>query len=428
MIKKYTVFILIFLVIAIFFIVVHNYTIGIISVIATLPLIVLQYKHLSDNLREATSQIKYLRNGKQNNNYIIRKGDDFADIKEQLNNLSDEIFPMIKNRKDIADQIKNIIDLMDSPVILLDHDGRIVLYNRASEIFMRTSCNNCFYYELLKNTILLNTVEHCLNANPGNYEFKTEGKIYQINSFRNVYIAGKKLIFCVFNDITLLRKKDNLEREFISAVSHELKTPLSVILGMSEILNEEEISDKERKKYIKSVMKNAERMNELIKKLLILIEIRASKKINKDRINLKECTETVLENERSYAKNKNITIKTDLKDVWIPGDKFLLTEMIRNIVNNAIRYTDKGYVAIKVSKNSFATVTIRDSGIGIDSEILPHLFEPFYRGDNSRTRASGGTGLGLTIAKRIATLHSGNITVKSSIGEGTKFTIQFPMP
>ncbi len=427
MIKKDIVFTLICLVAGASFLAAHIYVLGIFLIFLAVLIILLCYKQLIVSLKDITFHISNLRNQKSENRYVLRKDDAFINVKKQLNEFSDEIFPILQNRKSVVTRIKNIIDLMESPVILLSYEGRIILYNKAAEIFMRTGCSGCFYYEVLKNIVLLDAIKHCLDTDLHNNEIKIGENIYQMSSFRDVYDTGKKLIFCVFNDVTLFRKKDKLEREFISAVSHELKTPLSVIIGMSEIINDEEVADKERKKYIKSIMKNAERMNKLVEKLLILTEIRASNKINRSKVNLKKCVETVLENERLYAENKGIAIKTDLKDAWVSGDAFLLVEMIRNIVSNAIRYTDIGSIKITVNNDLFATVNIKDTGRGIDKELLPHIFEPFYRSGYSRNRTSGGSGLGLTIAKRIANLHKGNITVKSSVGTGSEFTIQIPL-
>ncbi len=424
--KKYIYFVLSLLVLSLVFIVLRFYFFSVIGILICVIILIIAYKRFICNAKELEFHLKNAMSKNQFGKFILQKDDELVFVKEQLNNLFEIIEPLILNGKDVVNRVRDIINVINSPILLLDSKGRIVLYNKASEIFMRGKCNDCSYFEALKNMSLIDIVGHCINSNVNNRDVKIEESIYRVNSFQKADLAGEKLIFCIFTDITLLKKKNNLEREFISSVSHELKTPLSVISGAVDIISEKDVLPEERMKFVRIIKDNSERMNNLIKKLLILTEIRSTEKIKKKRVNLKNCVESILRTELDRAKQKSIFVKTNLEDVWVMGNEFLLLEMIRNIADNAIKYTDKGMVEIIVIRDSFAIITIRDSGPGISKELLPHIFEPFYRADKSRARISGGTGLGLTIARRIALLHKGNITVKSSVGKGTEFTIQLP--
>ncbi len=358
--------------------------------------------------------------------FTLNEGEETLFLKEQLNNLFDFIMPFLKSKNEAEEWVKELIDIIESPVIVADQSGKILLFNRAAEIFMRRKCKNCFYYEALNSMDLIDVVGKCINNTLSQKEVKILGKFYRVNSFEKKKPNGETLIACSFFDITLYREKDIFEREFISAVSHELKTPLAAIVGASEAL-EEENDEANRKKFVRMIKSNAERMNNLVKNLLILSEIRIKGKRKFKRVNLKECVLAVTEASKDTAKNRNVSLKKYLKDVWVLGNEFLLTEMVRNIVSNAVKYSEGGEVQISLIKDSFAEIIVKDSGPGISEEALPHIFEPFYRADSSRSRSSGGTGLGLTIAKRIAVMHGGNITVKSILGKGSEFIIQLPL-
>ncbi len=374
----------------------------------------------------ALSVKKFVRD-KRFEKFVLDESDVFSRLKEQINNLIEITEPLIKTKESALEQIKKITDVMDFPVFLLSSSGRILLYNNASEIFVRKGCDNCFYYEVFKSVSLSDIVGKCLNKDIKGEEFRIFGRIYSVNSFGNISLTGERSVLCMFEDVTAEKTKEKLEREFISAVSHELKTPLSVIEGAADILADKSLSSGERHKFVSLIGENARRMNSLVRNLLILTEIRSDKKFKKERINLREITEYVLKEESPSIKEKKLCVETHFEDVEIIGNKFLLTEMVRNIFDNAVKYTEIGKITFTLSfENSFAKIVVKDTGPGMSEEILSHIFEPFYREDVSRTRSTGGTGLGLTIAKRVANLHGGNVTVKSVIDKGTEFVIQIP--
>ncbi len=360
--------------------------------------------------------------------FVLDGKDYFVVLKEYINNLYEITAPLLKMKKSALGQIRKIVDVMDFPVILLSYNGKIILYNKSAEIFLRKGCDTCFYFEVVKDIRLSDVIGRCLNTNVNNEEFGIFGRIYKITNFRNLTLTGEELVLCMFEDVTSERERERFEREFVSAVSHELKTPLSVISASSEIILDETVSVKEKRKFATLIKENAERMNDLVKKLLILTEIRSEKRFKKERINLKTVTESVLKEKSREIKKKNIVLKKELEDAEILGNSFLLSEMLGNILDNAIKYTDNGSITVLIKKeNAFAIILIKDTGTGIKKEALSHIFEPFYREDTSRARVTGGTGLGLTIAKRVANLHKGNITVRSEPGKGTEFVIQIPV-
>ncbi len=400
----------------------------VITLVLFFALLLTCFFKMKREIRGIASSVKNFVKNKKFERFVLDERDIFSELKEQINNLFEITEPLMRTKEDALKPIKKIADVMEFPVFLLSGSGKILLSNNASEIFIRKGCDNCFYYEVLKTVSLVDIVGKCLNEDLKNREFKVFGRIYRVNSFGNLGLTSEKSVLCMFEDITSEKTKDELERGFISAVSHELKTPLSVIKSAADILADESVNGEEKEKFIRLIKENALRMDTLVKKLLILAEIRSDKKFKKERINLREVAELVLKEEIPFTKGKKLCIENSFEDVEIIGNRFLITEMMRNVLDNAVKYTDEGKITFLVTfENSFAKIVIKDTGPGMSEDISSHIFEPFYREDVSRTRSTGGTGLGLTIARRVANLHGGNITVKSTPGEGTKFVIQIPV-
>ena len=427
MMKFYFILFVVFNVFSSIFAFTGHFFLFVIAMLFVLGVGIFCYAKFRKEIQAIAFHLKNSLESKQLKKFVLYERDDFAVLKGLINNLFETMQPLLYIKNSALNQIKKIIDVMDFPVILLSYSGKIVLYNKSAEFFLRIRCDNCFYFEVVKNQILSNVIGKCLNADIKGEEFGVSGRVFRVSNFRDLALTGEKLVLCLFEDVTSEREKEKFEREFISAVSHELKTPLSVINSSADIFLDTSVSEAEKLKFAELLKQNAERMNDLVKKLLVLTEIRSGKRFKKERINMKEIAELVSQSLRGKIREKRLLFEECYEDVEVVGNRFLLIEMLNNVLHNAVKYTDKGKVVFSVSKeNSFAVVRIRDTGRGMKENTLLHIFEPFYREDFSRARLSGGTGLGLTIAKRVAHLHGGNITVKSKLGEGTEFLIQIP--
>jgi signal transduction histidine kinase len=225
-----------------------------------------------------------------------------------------------------------------------------------------------------------------------------------------------------------IKEVDQLKDKFISMASHELRTPLTAIKGFVETA-EDEVSP-EGKRYLGIIKRHTERLINIVEDLLQLSSLEEkSIKLEMSRINLKEILDNTLKVFETKAKQKNITITVEVQDNLQPinADHFRIEQMLINLIDNALKYTEKGKITVSLHQESKqTTVMVSDTGIGIAKEHIPYIFERFYVADKSRSRKLGGTGLGLSIVKHIVLLHKGTIQVESELNNGTRFTIALP--
>lgn len=234
-----------------------------------------------------------------------------------------------------------------------------------------------------------------------------------------------------FNEMIIrLEKSVNQIRQFSGDVSHELRTPLTIIRGEVEVLLRK---DRKRDEYVatlNSVLEESLRMEKIINDLLFLSRVDAVDKTSlREVVHLDEVMSEVLESRGQSLKNKKLHISLDtIGSPRVKGSRDLLERMAANLLDNAVRYTPEGgSVQISIKETSESTrMEVTDSGIGIPEESLPQIFERFFVVDRSRSRETGGSGLGLSIVKWIADSHGARIDVSSQLGRGTTFIIDFP--
>lgn len=240
--------------------------------------------------------------------------------------------------------------------------------------------------------------------------------------------ANQKLLIC--RDITQLEKNDSIKRDFIANVSHELKTPLTVIVGFLETLSDmkNEFNEKTRP-YLQMMLEQSDRMRRLVEDLLKLSSIESNAApAMKEEINMSQLFKD-LKKDSALLSNKEHKITMSIrKDISLLGYEKEIYSAFFNLIINAVRYTKKGG-SINVlwgMKNQRPYFEVQDSGIGIDEKLIPRLTERFFRIDADRNRKSGGTGLGLSIVKHVCIRHEAQIEITSQMGKGSQFRIVFP--
>ncbi len=236
----------------------------------------------------------------------------------------------------------------------------------------------------------------------------------------------------VFTDITRIHQLENIRKEFVSNVSHELKTPITSIKGYVETLNNV-VSDVEHKSFLNIIENNTNRLNTIIDDLLLLSRVEENK--NKNKIKFIDCQfskvieDSISDCEKMILDNQiKIKVKCD-PNIILKQNPRLMQEALLNLISNSIKYSDVGstmFIDCNLNGKKIE-LTIKDEGIGIDKKHFDRLFERFYRVSESRARDKGGTGLGLAIVKHIVEMHSGEIYVDSIVDIGTTFTIVFSL-
>ena len=233
-----------------------------------------------------------------------------------------------------------------------------------------------------------------------------------------------------FNDMMgRLERSFDAERRFTSDASHELRTPVTVILAECEMAEKMPEDTEAVQESVTEIHKQARKMSELIGKLLAYTRLeQGTRRIDREELDLSGLVEDVCEEQRTVAA-RNIRIECETShDVLVNGDVALLISLVQNLVTNAVKYgKDGGHVWVKVySEGSKACVSVRDDGIGIGEEDLACIWNRFYQADRSRSDESRGIGLGLSLAQQIARLHGGRITASSRPGEGSEFIFSMP--
>jgi two-component system phosphate regulon sensor histidine kinase PhoR len=231
-------------------------------------------------------------------------------------------------------------------------------------------------------------------------------------------------------DITSIRKLEQIRTDFVSNVTHELKTPLTSIRGFIETLRSGAVNDKAvADRFLEIIDIEAERLYVLINDILQLSEIENKQKdINIGRHNLNSIVDETLSILQGVADKKNISLTSEIdKDLSIVANRDRIKQMLINLIENGIKYTlENGSVHVYAAKKAGKVlISVKDTGIGIPQEHLSRIFERFYRVDKGRSRNMGGTGLGLSIVKHIVNLYNGDIKVISTPGTGTEFIIRF---
>ena len=356
-------------------------------------------------------------------------------LSKSLNNTAEKIDNRIKGSLQRRRERVAVLASMSEAVLAIDLNGHIIILNTSgSKLFDLDDKKSIgeSIFGLIRNSDLLNFFENVLNES---------NLLEQEITFNNKTIRGKgsKLLdsnndiigaVIVFNDITKIKKLENIRREFVANVSHELKTPVTTIKGYVETI-ENITKDIEQKKFLKIISNHTNRLNSIIDDLLLLSKIEEKEDVlNLDLKDekLKPVLELAKENCNGFLNEKNIKVKINCLDtISIKQNHRLLQEAIFNILNNSIKYSsENSLITIDVINNKDSIeIKITDQGIGIDKKHLNRLFERFYRVDESRSRDVGGTGLGLSIVKHIIQMHNGKIKVDSVIDKGTTFTIIF---
>jgi len=230
-----------------------------------------------------------------------------------------------------------------------------------------------------------------------------------------------------------LQNVDRSRKEFVSNVSHELKTPLSSIKVLTEsLLLQSSAPEEVYREFLQDINSEIDRMNNIVNDLLTLVRLEEKEKaLNLSTFDLNELIEAILKRLGPLAEERRIAmdLDSDEESLEVEADETKLTLAISNLIQNAIKYNkDEGSVTVYLKKDlHFAYITVEDTGIGIEPEHYDKLFDRFYRVDKARDRQTGGSGLGLSIVRQIVTLHDGEITVDSVPGSGSRFTIRLPL-
>jgi len=328
-----------------------------------------------------------------------------------------------------------ILDNIREAILLIDEEGRILFFNEQFKKFfaVKKSEKNStlFLKDVIKDEGFYGIVKDVFSKGEEvRAEFEVSFPESRILSVTGKLVVlplknqDKKTALFSFYNITRLKRLEQMKTDFVAAVSHEIKTPITAIKGFAETLLEGALNDeKNATKFLQIIKKHSERLNSLVEDLLILSAIELGElKIKKAKINLVEVIDTVITTLEEKAKKKGLYLRKEFVGNDRPiilADRDKLIQILINLVDNGIKFTEKGGVTIRYEE-AVPCIRVIDTGIGIPKEHLPRLGERFYRVDKARSRELGGTGLGLAIVKHFVKAHGWQMTIESEVGKGTE--------
>ncbi|GEM00649.1 two-component system, OmpR family, phosphate regulon sensor histidine kinase PhoR [Halolactibacillus halophilus] len=376
-------------------------------------------------------------------NYKVRVHEDFhADtgrLQGAINELARHLQDLNRQEKMHARQLNSVIENMASGVMLIDQQGYVHLVNkRFVDLFglTRERYTDSLYYDVLDQNQIDETVQEVfLYEQPIKNEITLTKDLttYYLEVIGAPYFNQKHDLrgaVLVFHDVTEFKRLEQIRKDFVANVSHELRTPITSIKGFAETMLEDELDKELEQRFLSIIYKESHRLQLLIQDLLDLSKLeKVDFHLNYQVIQLDGLIRESVEMAKVQAKAKgmDLTIAGE-EGLELSADYDRLKQVILNLIYNAINYSPNGGEVTIAAYNSsgYVKIEVSDNGMGIATEVLPRIFERFYRVDKARSRNTGGTGLGLSITKHIVEAHHGQIFVDSVVDEGSTFTIMLP--
>ena len=415
------------------------------TVIALLVTIVLGYLmagSITVPINQFTMKALKMAKGDFRQRVTVKSDDEIGQLGSMFNYLTEKLDTTLLEISSEKSKLNAIIKHMEDGLVAIDGKGQIIHYNpsflsmlnlrekdltdKSYDKIIDDYSKDLEYGAILQKSIS-NSSENIIFENNKKRILKASPALFRDEAGR---ISGA---IVVFQDITESQRLEDMRREFVANVSHELKTPITTIKSYSETLLCGALEDKELSKSFVEVIENeADRMSSLVKDLLQLSHMDYEKVVwEMHHLDLREIVTDSVRKLEVHFQNKNQRLNMQISDEAVPiyADRGKIQQVIINLLTNAIKYTpENGNIRISaqvVDKN--AIFEVQDSGIGIPKEDIKRIFERFYRVDKGRSRAQGGTGLGLSIAHNIIKQHKGSIKVSSELEKGSIFTVYFPV-
>ena len=358
-------------------------------------------------------------------------------LADSFNRMSEQLEHSVKDLTDRNNELEAILRSMSSGVLAINGKDEILFYNDAFLKFIgrRGEFLGESIYHLVRSTLIFDAIDKVRDTRE---MFCEEG---QMQATGNLYIRvtgtvlnqdrmQSRSVLLIIEDITEVKKLENMRSDFVSNVTHELKTPLTSIRGFVETLKQGAIRNEEyARKFLDIIDIEAERLYTLIQDILLLAEIEAGNDYNIEECDVNSIVSESLELLCRKAQEKKLALIFEpepyVKPFSCNPDR--MKQLLINLVDNAVKNTEKGSVTVRCKCiNNHLMISVKDTGIGIPKEHLSRIFERFYRVDKGRSRKMGGTGLGLSIVKHIVEMYNGDIFIDSEVNEGTEFIIKLP--
>jgi two-component system phosphate regulon sensor histidine kinase PhoR len=382
---------------------------------------------LSSPIRELSHAARRVSEGDFTARVFLDRNDEIKYLADRFNFMTERLDFLFRQAFQQKEELLRIISSLEEGLVVVDKNDRIVLFNESfADIAHEKPVAGRFYWESIRDLRVNELVDGVKKDGQNRHEqIEIENRVYNCSV---IYISSKEEIVIALQDITEVKDLDRMKKEFVTNVSHELRTPLTAIKGFVETI--ETADKKKRSYYLQIIKRNTDRMISIIRDLLLLSQFEERDTgLHLGDVDVEEMVRGILTLFDKPIREKGLTASVVVGEgpVIISADSFKIEQLFVNLIDNAVKYTDHGGITVWLSlTDRLFTARVQDSGIGIPADDVPHIFERFYRVDKSRSRTLGGTGLGLSIVKYVVLLHNGAITVDSSEGAGTTFTVTIP--
>jgi two-component system phosphate regulon sensor histidine kinase PhoR len=362
-----------------------------------------------------------------------KTGIEFTELADNLNTMSEKLLQAIMQHEEEKERLRVILNSNPDPLLIIDVHGTICMASVSAQDFFGEPLVSRPYIEIVRNRELIDLIDRVrVSRVSEETEFRTSQPSDLFLKVRVTPLCYKKDelsgFVVVFHDMTKIRKLERMRTDFVANVSHELKTPLTAIRGFSETLLDGAIDEPEHaRKFLLTIKNHAERLDSIVSDLMTISRIELGDiKVEKTPVSAAEVIDAAIMVLRDKAQRKGLLLISDVAeaDTIVMADKNRLIQILLNLIDNAVKFTDAGSVTVSFHiENETAVFSVKDTGIGIPKEHLDRIGERFYRVDAARSRELGGTGLGLAIVKHLVRAHGWHLSIQSEPQRGTTISV-----
>jgi two-component system, OmpR family, phosphate regulon sensor histidine kinase PhoR len=411
-------------------------------VFSSLLIALLFSRRLISPIRKLAAFTEKARTGTISGQIRIESRDEIGALAENINGMVAVLHEKIRNADEERRKLQSVFTGMAEGIAVLDPRHRIETINRGMEEMIGSRSG-----EMIGRTLLEAFRNIPLHDALSRFETTKEKIVLEITLGNEHPVVlevtisavqgengGERKTMLVFHDVTRLKKLERIRTDFVANVTHEIKTPLTAIIGFVETLQQGAVDDRDKTlEFLQTIHENAERLNRLVDDLLTLSGIELGEtNFHLERLNMEDAIGQALAVVAKRISEKKLNLLEEIGPDLPPirADRDRLIQILLNILDNAVKFTPEGgTITVTVSPGAEEDLVVRiaDTGIGISKGEIPRLGERFYRADKTRSRDLGGTGLGLSIVKHLMSLHQGRMVIESSLGRGTMVSLHFPI-
>lgn len=388
-----------------------------------------QIEHIRRLILQVNAFSRSIVQGRLEGRLFLSSGGEFDEIADNLNNMSLELKKIIEMGEEEKNRLKVILKSIPDALLIIDARGVVLHSSTASrEIFEEEILTGRPYIEIVRNyefSSLMDTVQRTLEAGSAEIiigDLDEKHLMVRVSPlfYREAELSG---YIAIFHNITQIKRLEQVRKDFVANVSHEIKTPITSITGFADTLLDGALDDRENAlKFLQTIKSNSQRINSLVDDLMIISKIELGViRVEKAQVIMQDIAEHLMTvfREKAGIKHLGLSYAIHPDHATVSADRDRLIQILTNLIENAIKFTDTGSVIFGIDNGERPFLYVQDTGIGIARKHLQRLGERFYRVDPARSRKLGGTGLGLSIVKHLVKAHNWEMQIESTEGKGT---------